>query len=168
MKSTQKATSGEQKLNILSYNPGLKKEFHICCSNLPKTILDLAKLCILPDFLPQPSNFFTRIYSPYPWHFATLIIKSYCLEYKVLLLSRWMKPDKIQLVPVAHLFLAWKRENSRSHQIQWNALLINRAIVLGTKSCCRSITMERLPTLVKIPQTKANTFSVLILGQKFR
>ena len=60
------ATSGEQKLNVLSYNPCLKTEFHICCSNLHKTILDFAKLCILPDFLPQPSNFFTRIYPPYP------------------------------------------------------------------------------------------------------
>ena len=57
MKLTQKATSGEQKLNILSYNPGLKTEFHISCSHLPKTILDFAKLCILPDFLPQPYNF---------------------------------------------------------------------------------------------------------------
>ena len=42
-KVTQKATSGEQKLNILSYNPGLKTEFHISYSNLPKTILDFAK-----------------------------------------------------------------------------------------------------------------------------
>ena len=66
IKSTQKATSWEQKQNILSYNPGLKTEFHISCSHLPKTILDFAKLCILPDFLPQPSNFFTRIYPPYP------------------------------------------------------------------------------------------------------
>ena len=57
MKLTQKATSGEQKLNILSYNPGLKTEFHISCSHLPKTILDFAKLCILPDLLPQPYNF---------------------------------------------------------------------------------------------------------------
>ena len=57
MKLTQKATSGEQKLNILSYNPGLKTEFHISCSHLPKTILDFAKLCILPDFLPQSYNF---------------------------------------------------------------------------------------------------------------
>ena len=65
MKLTQKAPSGEQKLNIVSYNPGLKTEFHISCSNLPKPILYFAKLCILPDFLPQPSNFFTRIYPPY-------------------------------------------------------------------------------------------------------
>ena len=50
-------------LNILSYNPCLKTEFH---TNLPKTIHDFAKLCILPNFLPQPSNFFTRIYLPYP------------------------------------------------------------------------------------------------------
>ena len=56
----------KQKLNVLSYNPCLKTEFHICCSNLHKTILDFAKLCILPDFLPQTSNFFTRIYPPYP------------------------------------------------------------------------------------------------------
>ena len=56
-KFKQKATFREQKLNILSYNPGLKTEFHISCSNLPKTILDFAKLCILPDFLPQPFNF---------------------------------------------------------------------------------------------------------------
>ena len=66
MKLTQKATSGEQKLNILSYNPGLKTEFHISWSNLPKAILDFAKLLILPDFLPQASNFLTRIYPPYP------------------------------------------------------------------------------------------------------
>ena len=26
---------------------------------------DFAKLCILPDFLPQPFNIFTRIYLPY-------------------------------------------------------------------------------------------------------
>ena len=57
IKLTQKATSGKQKLNILSYNPGLKTEFHFSCSNLPKTILDFAKLNILPDFLPQPFNF---------------------------------------------------------------------------------------------------------------
>ena len=44
----------EQKLDILSYNPGLKTEFHISCSYLPKIILDFAKLFILPDFLPQP------------------------------------------------------------------------------------------------------------------
>ena len=62
----QKATSGEQKLTILSYDAGLKTEFHISCSNLPKTMLDLAKVDVLPDFLPQPSNFFTRIYPPYP------------------------------------------------------------------------------------------------------
>ena len=31
--------------------------FHIVCSNLPKTTLDIAKLCVPPDFLPQPSNF---------------------------------------------------------------------------------------------------------------
>ena len=53
MKLTQQAISREQKLNILSYNPGLKTEFHISCSNLPKTILDFAKLCILPDFYPN-------------------------------------------------------------------------------------------------------------------
>ena len=69
---SQKANSVEQKVNILSYNPGLKTEFHISCSNLPKTILDFAKLNVLPNFLPQPSTFFTRIYPPYPWHFATL------------------------------------------------------------------------------------------------
>ena len=40
MKLTQKATSGKQKPNILSYNPGLKTEFHISCPNLPKTTLD--------------------------------------------------------------------------------------------------------------------------------
>ena len=57
IKLTQKATSGEQKLNILSYNPGLKTEFHISYSNLPKTIVDFAKLCILPDLLPQPTIF---------------------------------------------------------------------------------------------------------------
>ena len=50
------------------------REFHISCSNLLKTVLDVAKLCILPGFLPQPSNFFTRIYPPYPWHFATLVV----------------------------------------------------------------------------------------------
>ena len=72
MKLTQKATSGEQNLNIVTYNPGLKTEFQFSCSNLPKTILDFANICVLPDFLPQPSNFFTRIYPPYPWHFATL------------------------------------------------------------------------------------------------
>ena len=49
IKLTQKATSGEQKLNILSYNPGLKKEFHTICSNLPKAILDFAKLSVLPN-----------------------------------------------------------------------------------------------------------------------
>ena len=59
-------------LNILSYNPDLKTELHTSCSNLPKTILDFAKLCILRDFFPQPSIFFTRIYPPYLWHFATL------------------------------------------------------------------------------------------------
>ena len=58
MKLTQKATSGKQKLNILSYNPGLNTEFHKSCSNVLKTILDFTKLCIFPDFLPQPSNFF--------------------------------------------------------------------------------------------------------------
>ena len=75
MKLTQKAPSGKQKLIIVSYNPGLKTEFHISCSNVPKTILDFAKLSIISDFLPQHSNFFTRIYLPYPWHFATLCLK---------------------------------------------------------------------------------------------
>ena len=54
---TQKATKGNKSWTFLSYIPGLKTEFHISCSNLPKTILDFAKLCNLPDFLPQPSNF---------------------------------------------------------------------------------------------------------------
>ena len=57
----------------ISYDPGLKIEFHISCTNLPKTILDLQNVCILADFLPQPSNFWTRIYLPYLLHFATLI-----------------------------------------------------------------------------------------------
>ena len=47
----------KQKLNILSYNSGSETEFHISCWNLPKTILEFAKLCVLPDFSPQPSNF---------------------------------------------------------------------------------------------------------------
>ena len=50
----------------ISYDPGLKTEFHISCTNLPKTILDLQNVCILADFLPQPSNFCPRIYLPYP------------------------------------------------------------------------------------------------------
>ena len=45
---TQKANSEHS----MTYNPGLKTEFHISGSNLPKTILDFAKLFILPDFLP--------------------------------------------------------------------------------------------------------------------
>ena len=72
MKLSQKATSGEQKLKFLSYNPGLKTEFYISCSNLPKTLPDFAKLNVLPNFLSKPSNFFTRIYPPYLWHFANL------------------------------------------------------------------------------------------------
>ena len=56
MKLTQKAMSGEEKVNILSYNPGLKTEFLISCSNLPKTILAFGKMCVLPGFLPQSSN----------------------------------------------------------------------------------------------------------------
>ena len=31
IKLSQKATSGEQKLNIILYNPGLMTEFHISC-----------------------------------------------------------------------------------------------------------------------------------------
>ena len=27
---------------------------------------------LLPDFLPQPADIFTRIYPSYPWHFASL------------------------------------------------------------------------------------------------
>ena len=54
MKLTPKATSREEKLNILSYNPGFKTKFHI---SFLKTILDFAKLSTLPEFLPQPFNF---------------------------------------------------------------------------------------------------------------
>ena len=49
IKLTQKATSGEQMLNILSDNPCLKTEFHSSCSNLPKTTLDFAKLTFYPN-----------------------------------------------------------------------------------------------------------------------
>ena len=57
MNLTQKATSGEQKLKTLPYNHGLKTDFHISCANLPNTTLHFAKLCVPPDFLPQPSIF---------------------------------------------------------------------------------------------------------------
>ena len=29
---------------------------------------------LLPDFLPQSANIFTRIYPSHPWHFATLVL----------------------------------------------------------------------------------------------
>ena len=54
MKLKPKATPGEEKLNILVYNFGLKTKFHI---SFLKTILDFAKLCVCPGFLPKPFNF---------------------------------------------------------------------------------------------------------------
>ena len=54
MKLTHKATFWKQKLNILSYNPGFKTEFHSSWLNLTKIILDFAKLCITPQaFYPN-------------------------------------------------------------------------------------------------------------------
>ena len=41
--------------------------------NFTHTTTSLAKLHVLPHFLPQPSNIFTQIYLPYLWHFATLL-----------------------------------------------------------------------------------------------
>ena len=41
---------------------------HKLCKSSQKR-LDLAKS---RDFLPQPANYFIRIYPSYPWHFATL------------------------------------------------------------------------------------------------
>ena len=109
---SQKATSVETKLHILSYDHGLKTEFHISCSNLPKTILDFAKLFILPEILPQPSNLFTRIYPPYPWHFATLVLlesrnvecqKNYIFFFFLRLFP--MKFDLIQFVTEGFLWI---------------------------------------------------------------
>ena len=53
IKLTQKVTFGEQKLTILSYDLGLNTEFLISCSNLPKKILNFAKLLFSQTFYPS-------------------------------------------------------------------------------------------------------------------
>ena len=45
---------------------------YISCAKPSQDGHNLAKMPVLPDFLPQPANFFARIYSLYPRHFATL------------------------------------------------------------------------------------------------
>ena len=70
----------------------MKTEFHICCSNFPKTILDFAKLCILPDFLPQPSNFLHGYihHEAFPFALAVLLLALAHLELKLTLLLAWV------------------------------------------------------------------------------
>ena len=104
-----------QKLNILSWNPGLKTELHICCLNLPKTILDLAKLFILPDFLPQPSNFFLHGYICdilqlwerwwWGWCFVTI--------------NWWKKPTASQAATWAGRNKQWAKQKY-CWAVQWN------------------------------------------------
>ena len=64
----------EQILTILSNWASFYTEILHNCANLSKKRLNFTKLHLLPDFLPQPANIFTRIYSSYSWHLATLMI----------------------------------------------------------------------------------------------
>ena len=42
-------------------------------------IPNFSKMNVLPNFLPQPTNIFTRIYLSYPWHFVTLLLLPFLL-----------------------------------------------------------------------------------------
>ena len=53
----------------------MHRNLALLCKSFKKG-LNLAKLHILPDFLHQPANIFTRIYPSYSWHFATLTSRS--------------------------------------------------------------------------------------------
>ena len=80
--------------------------------------LNLAKLHLLPDFLPQHANIFTRIYSSNSWHFATLILLGPQITWK------WtMHTDK--LTTKCHICLhTWKQGGLMCGIWDWQSTIV--------------------------------------------